>query len=81
MSGKDCEPACVLAHDLIDKLSVIVGYCEMMKEEDRNGSKSNERLDRMHTMDLDMVEKLRNRQCKLAEAIENGTGRGKDQVA
>jgi hypothetical protein len=28
----NCQPSYLLAHDLVNKLSVIVGYCDLMKE-------------------------------------------------
>jgi len=58
-------PGCMLAHDLINRLAVIVGYCDLLVEEDdSNDAKQQKRLNVMREIAVSTVEELRLHHCK-----------------
>lgn len=63
------QPTCMLAHDLINKLSVIVGFCDLLSAEVAVGTKDATRLTVIHDIAKAMAKELTDRQCELAAAI------------
>lgn len=70
------EPACLLAHRLVDKLSVIIGYCDLASEEAEPGSECAKRLELIHDVAADMANELSEHQCQLSEAVRGMVGEG-----
>ena len=62
------EPACLLAHELVNKVSIIIGFCELLVS-DPTGPKSAERLETIHNTAKGMAERINAHQCRLAAAI------------
>ncbi len=66
------EPTCMLAHHLMNKLSIIVGYCEMMSDEAQEGSELAKRLRVMHDGATEMAKELGEHPCLTSETqIQN----------
>ncbi len=65
------EPACLLAHRLVDKLSVIVGCCELASAEVEPGSDCAKRLDVIQDAAAEMAKELSVHQCRLSEAVRS----------
>jgi len=71
-SNRGChEPACLLAHRLVDTLSVIVGYCELGNEDAPPGTESAKCLEMIHKMATKMAKELSTHQCHLSGLIQN----------
>ncbi len=68
-NGKPHQPVCRLAHGLINKLSVIVGLCELVSAEAVVGTKDTTRLKVIDDMAKSMARDLTDCQCELAAAI------------
>jgi len=62
------KPACLLAHDLVNKLAVIVGQCALLSKHMPEGSEGAKRLGLIHDAAKDMAKELNDHQCHLAEA-------------
>jgi hypothetical protein len=65
------EPACMLAHRLLDKLSIIIGHCELVSEAVPHGSECAKRLDRIHSVAAEMAADLSTHQCQITETVRN----------
>jgi signal transduction histidine kinase len=61
-------PACVLAHELLNKLSVIVGYCDLLEEDARLDPKAQVQVGAIRNVALKMAEYLNTHQCALETA-------------
>jgi hypothetical protein len=59
------QPNCVLAHDLVNKLSVIVGCCDLLKEEVPENATCEVRLRTIRRIAQEMAEYLKLHQCQL----------------
>ena len=60
------QPACFLAHDLVNKLSAIVGFCQLLTE--KAGQQDSERLNRLsviHDLAQSAAKHLTEHQCEL----------------
>jgi len=69
-SNRNChEPACLLAHRLIDTLSVIVGYCELGNEDAQPGTVCAKRFELIHDIATKMAKELSTHQCHLSELM------------
>lgn len=68
------EPACLLAHRLVDKLSVIIGHCDLVSEEAEPGSECAKRLNLIHDVAAEMAKELSAHQCRLSEAVRSTVG-------
>jgi hypothetical protein len=62
---KKYQPSCFLAHGLVNKLSVIAGYCDLLKDDTPEGSKCQERLIIIRKIAKQMVDELREHQCAI----------------
>lgn len=68
-SNKGCyEPSCLLAHDLNNKLAIILGYCDQLIRESEPFSRTAARLGIISQEAHCMAKKLKEHQCKLSEA-------------
>ena len=76
-SNRGChEPACLLAHRLVDVLSVIVGYCELGNADVQLATESAKRFEMIRALATKMAKELQVHQCHLSELVQN-TGEGK----
>jgi hypothetical protein len=67
MDGHNCHnPACMLAHGLINDLSVIVGRCDLMEEQSELEAPAAVHLTQIRDVAKAMAEKLRTHQCQLS---------------
>jgi hypothetical protein len=65
------EPAYLLEHRLIDKLTVIVGNCDLLEVKVEAGSEFAKRLDRIRDTAKQMAKELQQEQCRQLEAIKS----------
>src|SRR6266567_2734445 len=66
---RECDrTACSLACELIDKLTVIVGNCDLLRDKMKTGSPESERLDLIRGMAKEIATELGGCQCRLLEA-------------
>ena len=68
------EPACLLAHRLVDKLSIIIGHCDLVSEEVEPGSECAKRLELIHSVAAEMAKELSVHQCRVSEAVRSMVG-------
>jgi hypothetical protein len=66
--------ACSLACQLIDKLTVIVGNCDLLREEMESGPADARRLDLIRSMAKEIAKELGGCQCRLLEAVRSVGG-------
>jgi hypothetical protein len=72
---KECDrTACSLACELIDKLTVIVGNCDLLREGMGAGSAEAKRLDLIRGMAKEIANELSGCQCRLLEAVRSVGG-------
>lgn len=60
-------PLCKLAHDLNNKLTIIIGSCDLLEDEVASGSECAKRLAIIQKTAQDMVREIRLRSCKPTE--------------
>jgi hypothetical protein len=71
----ECDrTACSLACELIDKLTVIVGNCDLLREEMEAGSADGRRLDLIRSMAKEIAQELGGCQCRLLAAVRSVDG-------
>jgi hypothetical protein len=67
-SNEQLQPLCCLAHDLINKMSVIVGFCDLLNEKAQD-DESAKRLALIHDIAESAAKELVRHQCQLQEAL------------
>ena len=73
LSNGGChEPTCLLAHRLVNKLSAIIGNCDLLNEQVEAGSECAKRLSLIHDVAQEMAKELNEHQCELAEVVRLG---------
>ena len=65
-SPKCHHPICILAHDLVNDLSVIVGHCDLMLDVGQSDEQRAKHLSRIRQAAKSMADKLKHHQCQLA---------------
>jgi|ERR1700691_5321299 len=60
-----------LTHDLVNKLAVIVGHCDLLGEHLKAGSPSAKRVDSIQEIARGMAKELNEYQCQLAECARS----------
>jgi hypothetical protein len=72
---RECaRTACSLACELIDKLTVIVGNCDLLRDKMEAGSPESERLDMIRGIAKEIAKELGGCQCRLLEAVRSVGG-------
>jgi nitrogen-specific signal transduction histidine kinase len=66
-------PACMLAHDMANKLAVIIGNCELLDEQVEPGSECAMRLGLIRKTAEGMAKEVNRHQCKISEAIRRSS--------
>jgi len=61
---------CVLAHDLNNKLSIIVGECELLSEHDGVTPECVQRLTRIKEIAISMSKRINSSDCRMLAAGE-----------
>ena len=63
---RDCNhPICILAHQLVNNLSAIVGYCDLSQDPGQSEQQRTERVAQIRETAKSMAEKLNHHQCQL----------------
>jgi hypothetical protein len=67
-------PTCMLTHDLLNNLSVIVGHCDLLRDPDRTEAERAEYLAQILKTAQLMADRLKDHQCRptLAERTAPG---------
>jgi hypothetical protein len=65
------KPCCSLAHEFVNKLSAIVGYCDLMEEHATEDSECQRRLQAIRNIARGMAESLSKHQCELDDLIQD----------
>lgn len=73
------HPSCLLAHDLLNKLTVVLGNCELLKEEAPEDSACLKRLLLIRDVAASMAEDLKKHQCQL-EAVMRRDSNGSEKA-
>jgi Mg2+ and Co2+ transporter CorA len=60
-----------LAHDLINKLAVIVGHCDLMREDGKKHSQYAKRVDSIQNIAVEMAAQLHAYQFRLSRITDN----------
>lgn len=60
------QRACMLAHDLISKVSVIVGYCDLLRKDPMVATKYEKPVRRIYDIAQSIVQQLKEHQCPIA---------------
>jgi len=63
-NGLSVLPVCPLAHSLLDKLTVIVGHCELLAERSSEESVSSRHLLLIREAAQSMASELKDHQCE-----------------
>jgi len=63
----DYEPASPSTHDLVNKLSIILGHCDLLRDQLKAGSPSANRVCAIQEVVRGMAMELNEYQCQLAE--------------
>lgn len=63
------QPNCRLAHDVINRLSVIVGYCDLLADETPEGSDCRKRLLTIRDLARLAATDLTEHQCRLENIV------------
>jgi signal transduction histidine kinase len=67
------EANCRLAHDLNNKLAIVLGYCELLMEISPTAPDYVPRLQAIHNAARSMAEALKKHQCELSNLLRQPT--------
>ncbi len=71
LSGrKRNQPACLVAHDLLNKLSAIIGHCDLLNEMTEQGTEYARRISVIRELADSAAKELAEHQRKLANEIQ-----------
>ncbi len=73
------QPSCMLAHRLINQLSVIVGHCDLIKEIATEHPKCLARLSTIREVAKAMAKELNEHQCEI-DVLTRDSVRGRPQA-
>lgn len=66
------QPGCLLAHDMINKLSAIIGFCDLLQDKAETAdAECARRITAIHDLAKSTVKQLLEHQCQLYAAGEN----------
>jgi hypothetical protein len=69
------QQTCLVAHDLINKLSVIIGHCDLLEEEEPEDSACLDRLRRIRDIAKGMAIGLHEHECHVDAATKSTIAR------
>jgi hypothetical protein len=58
------HPICMFAHDLVNNLSAIAGYCDLSQDPSKSEQQRAKYLERVREIAGSMAEKLKHHQCQ-----------------
>ena len=65
------QPACLLAHNVVNKLSAIIGLCDLLKEKaEEQDAECINRLTRIHDLAKLAANELIDHQCSLSAVLQ-----------
>lgn len=71
-SARECNrPLCMLAHDLINKLSVIIGSCDLLTDPGRLDLQGEKHVQLIRATAKSMAERLSHEQCHLVSIAQS----------
>lgn len=70
-TGEQHQPACLLAHDLVNKLSAIIGYCDLLIEKAEEETECAKRLRLIHNLAKSAAKELAEHQCQLSSVMRS----------
>ena len=70
-TGKKHQPACLLAHDLVNKLTAIIGYCDLLIEKAEEETECAKRLRLIHNLAKSAAKELAEHQCQLSSVVRS----------
>ena len=65
---ENCQPGCLLAHDLLNKLTTILGACELLQDKAENDPECMRRLLTIQETARSIATELQQHQCRLDDA-------------
>ena len=66
------QPTCLLAHDVVNKLSAIIGFCDLLKEKtEKRDTECAARLTVIHDLAKSAVKELVDHQCQVYAEIRS----------
>jgi hypothetical protein len=70
-ADRACDPViCLLSHALLNKVSVVIGHCELLQEPDQSPDQIAAHLAEIQIAAKAMAESLRQCQCFLAQTAD-----------
>lgn len=70
--ARECNrPLCMLAHDLVNQLSVIVGCCDLLTDPDRPDPDGKKHIQLIRDTAKAMAERLNHEQCHLISIAQS----------
>jgi light-regulated signal transduction histidine kinase (bacteriophytochrome) len=70
LRGEKHQPPCSLAHDLVNKLSAIIGFCDLLVEKaEQQDAECVNRLTSIHALAASAAKQLTDHQCELSVLI------------
>jgi hypothetical protein len=66
------QPVCMLAHDLLNKLSVIIGVCDILTEHAESNPECAKRLAVINDTAKSMAKELASHECQLYDMVRTG---------
>jgi len=73
------HPICMLAHELVNNLSVIVGRCDLLGDPDQSDDERTRHLQAIRQTAKSMADRLNQHQCHLASIARTAAMR-RDQL-
>jgi hypothetical protein len=77
---KNYQPVCRLAHDMLNKLSVIVGLCDLVSAEAEPGTECAARLAAIHDTAKSLAQEVVKRECQLSTLIRSSDANKSEDI-
>jgi len=77
---KSYQPVCMLAHDMLNKLSVIVGLCELVSAEAEPGTECAARLATIQDTAKSLAQEVIKSECQMSRVIRSRDGKKSDDI-
>lgn len=61
------QPACLVAHNLVNKLSAIIGHCDLLSQNAALGTECAHRLSMIHDLAKSAAKELTDHQIQIAQ--------------
>ena len=77
---KSYQPVCMLAHDMLNKLSVIVGLCELVSAEAEPGTECAARLATIQDTAKSLAQEVIKSECQMSRVIRSRDGKKSEDI-